>query len=847
MAETSGETPKPNGEGQQSQGEGQNLQNEGQIPERPSESGQTPSRDEIADTVRHVLGEQLGRRRSASGFRREEEFESPTREIIEKLVDLNKKGQTTGDQWDEAKTALDQLFVGAETQLSTENPSYKQVYFVSKAIRRALADYKDQIPEELKTRLEQFTGGEGPLIKLNRQFQQKYQDMKKTDQDELVGDIEREATSYYKQIVSGFGIRIHDAKEELLDMIGDDPTGIREWRAVSLTEGFDNAVRVNQLFEVPVIWEEIPEKIGQIYSFVESTDLSVEEMGSTVQQAINMIRNIAPDTPEGRSVREKLVKDLDAFRAFHSMRITLERQDMNPKEMLGVFQNYFDDETWMTFARRFGSDSRGRAFVDTNNQELNPFDVSFEFYSAKLRDERILMNMVEAMTKHSIGGKLTGGALSAVKEYCDFANLPKEWQAKFEDELENLRQYFATKLDDAGESASEWGRKNSKAMKDTIQNWHTKKTLQGAFWRVEKDDIDDLAEEFGITEQEAEKRFLGREFLAVRRQQLRDELEQRLQSSGLKTKDGKPADFADLKQSGFLESVDYNSYYLTWMFEWSNYDSIRIFNKEQESHLDDDFDDIVVHQNTNMFWGRHTDHMWEFFHDTNENRGRAKENDVNRIWKQHLPGKHHYIFPQNSLMVRWAEHFMTDEQKATVEARTRELMGKWDFDNEKYHDEFVGWMRSAAVMDMIENGEFTFGQGENKFSSVANKLRKFEMVDVYIDRNKHLEYASPEFFQDYLADPTEAKFAEINDKEKVFYSTRAARQFPWMTLALRAHWEIANHHSMRLFDKPNLPSASMENMVKGLVEEGHAEKQQGNDFKRRYLTLLKSLPCCFSA
>ena len=30
----------------------------------------------------------------------------------------------------------------------------------------------------------------------------------------------------------------------------------------------------------------------------------------------------------------------------------------------------------------------------------------------------------------------------------------------------------------------------------------------------------------------------------------------------------------------------------------------------------------------------------------------------------------------------------------------------------------------------------------------------------------------------------------------------------------------------------------MENMVKGLVGEGHVEKQQGNDFKRRYLTLL---------
>jgi len=807
--------------------------------------GGGPGAEEVDDTGEDNVVEMPRRRRG----KHIQEDEQRTKEAVDSLMSLKKQGQTTGAQWEQSNLALDQRLSQAESELDIERPSYKKVYFTHKAVKRAIAEYKDGLPDDIRERFLRFVDEkDGALARISRKLREAYTEMAKSEQDDLVGDIERQATSYYKQIVSGFGVTIEEAKELTLagEMIGDDPTGLREWRAVNLAEGFDNAVRVNQLFETPVIWEEVPEKIGAIYSFVESTDLSVEDMQTTIQQAIIMIRNIAPDTAEGRAVRERLVKDLEAFRAFHSMRITMERNDMNPKEMIGVFQTYFGDETWVTFSRRFSTDNQGRVFVDKEGQEINPLDVSFEIYSERLRDERVLMNMVEEMTKYSIANKFGGATISEMKRAVGFNRLPKMWQAKWEDELEKLRQYFVRKLNDKqlkdkDISVDDWGKKKSKVMKELIGNWHTKRTLHGAFWRVGEDDLPDLMEEFGVTDKnEGRERFLGAEFLAIRREQNLRELIKRLGGLKVKIGDGVDAeprevDLGDLEQLGFLGSVDYNSYNLTWMFEWSNYDNIRIYNRESRSHLDDDFDDIVFHQSTHLFYARHVDHIWEFYHDENENRGRAKENDVNRIWKQYLPGKHHYLFPQNSLMVRWADNFMTKGQQKDLGERIKRLMQDWDFDNEKYHDEYLGWMKSVALMDMIENGELVFGQGDFRFSKIASKLRKFEMIDVYADRNKHLEYAGPQAFQGYLANPTDGKFIDINDKEKVFYSTRAARQFPWMTLALRAHWEIANKHRLRLFDDPNATSAEGERLIDGLVARGDMERKAGDKEERNLL------------
>lgn len=653
--------------------------------------------------------------------------------------------------------------------------------------------------------------------------------------------------------------------------------GIREWLATRDIYGAEERVTSELLTRPPARWEEVPESLSNVYRLIESTDFTVEDLGHEIQKALAMLDSLRPTTQETRELRNRLGKELEAFRAFHSMRVTMERFDMDPKKLPEVFQNYFDDETWETFASRFAKDERRRDFKDREGNGVNVFDVSFNLYADRLRFDRIRMNIVEELTRHEIGNKISAGTLLKIQEGAGMWNadgtksdfFPMS-EAEFNKEVEGMRSFFKTKME--GKIADKnlklpvdevWGRKRKFSeevtgigiTKDVIVDWHTKKTLQGAFGNVTDKDVSELMDEFGIDDrEEARKRFLGKSFLNIRREQMREELKKRLSDMGLLIKpekgDARPADIDALVRSGFLESADANSYYAAWMMMWSNYDSVRIYSRDHKTNLDDDFVSLAFHKSTNMFFGRAIDHTWEFYHDTNENRGRAKENDVNRIWKQTLPGKHHYLFPQNIAMVRWAGNFMNDKQKQYVEKRTQELMLQNDFDNQKYHDEYYSWMKSVAIMDMIENGQLTFSRtgfsdvaaaySSKNFSNAAEEgaIKKFEMVDLYVDRGKHWDYASPQAFQAYLANPTEDKFAEINDKEKVFYSTRSARQFPWMTLAMRAHWEIANHHSLRLFDRPNLPAGTMENVVKNLVENGHVEKEQGNDFKRRYLALL---------
>src|SRR3989344_1673479 len=138
------------------------------------------------------------------------------------------------------------------------------------------------------------------IDKLDDRFREKYSQYKADDQQALVGEIDREAITYFKQIVGGLGRGVDEAKASLMRMIREDPTGLKEWRVMRSIEGLDAAVRINQLFEVPVIPEEIPQHMSKILGFIEGTDLSVEELQATIQQAINLVRHIAPDTSEGR-------------------------------------------------------------------------------------------------------------------------------------------------------------------------------------------------------------------------------------------------------------------------------------------------------------------------------------------------------------------------------------------------------------------------------------------------------------------------------------------------------------------------------------------------------------------
>lgn len=778
------------------------------------------------------------------------------------------------------------------------NRNYKFVYEVSRAITGAEAIYKGMGQGDAFNAL--FAEGDTRLFtssmllrRMDTHFQNLWRGLTNVQRAAIAGDIDEIANAMLAGIHSNWR-SIDEARTYVIPRIGIErpgPPGLREWRGVQDLQGLEAANLKIQQTTLPAAQADIAENLATIFHDVEATGLSVDDLEPKIRQARGLIEGMLTNSVEAREKREELIKQLESFRAMHAFLITLERTDMNPDEAAKVISGYFEGKKEVTledFLARFDSDQKGRKFwltrdkngVLTEARKINVFDVEFKLYADKLRDERIMMNMIEEMTKHAIGRQFNASEIAEMKRNVGFDNLSAEWKGKWEGELETLRQYFVRKLQEGNHSLDVWGQRKTErdftVMRNLISGWHRKKTLHGAFETVMESDLVDLAREFRMpfvikpdgkpkedTDEERSQwraireRFLDKQFLTVRRNQMVDGLRGELENRGLKIGDiGNLADpdFDDLRQSGYLESVDHNAYNFAWFMMWSNYDNIRIYNRHKRSQYHDDYDDIVFHSSTAMFNARAIDHTWEFYHRENENRGRAKENETDVIFKQFLPGKHHYLFPQNTMMVRWAHYFMTPKQfsdvKSVVKTRIAEMQNKYDFHNDTYKNEFESWMQSVVIMDMIENGEFSLGNEKDGdefgygLSVVAKQklLKKFEFLDVYGDRGKNLQYGNAQNFQSYLANPTEEKFLDLNAKEKNFYSARSARQFPWMTLAMRAHWEIVNHHSMRLFDRQNVQSEQMERTVSRLITSGFVEKEQGVDFKRKNLGFIRISP-----
>lgn len=831
----------------------------------------------------------------------------PTEEGIKKLVDIEKSGASDDDLDSAVKEFTKRLDNLADPATDLSPGDYEYVHYFSRAINEALYS-KSGLPEKVKVRLKEIVDFKsGAVLKVDRKFRRVWDDLKEPEQDGIAGDIDREGSTLFKQIVGGWGGTVEQAKAKLLAKHTPGENMLREWRVYKSIEGVEKAVGLRQRMDIPVVWEDIPEAINRIYAFIESTDLAAEELSTTINQVITLIQGVPYDKEATRSIRDKIIGNLEAFRAFHILRITLERGDMNPEKLTGVFGDYFEgkeEKTFEDFVNRFGTDNKGREFlipkVDSEGrlvdkdgkpitdltkvefEKINLLDVSFRLYSETLQDDRIRMNMIEAMTKHAIDGDddFSGPVVNQIMKDAgyDASLMPERWKTgRWVKELNRLRVVLKEEMREAipkekrdifnGKSVDEvWGRLSGVGdgkdfidlTKEVIHTWYNKHTLQGAFGTVSTDgDVLALMEEFGISGNlnKGKEMFEGKSYLEVRREHLAGKLEEFLKNNGvginraLPGEEGyKPSaiDFEELRESGYVKSVDFNAYNFAWMTMWSTYDSIRVFSRDTQRKYakDDIYERVVINDATNLFYGRAIDQGWEWLHKDVENRGRAEGDDMNELFMQKLPGKHHYIFPQNSLMVRWAGYLMTDNQRAYIRERTRQLMIDNDFDNVKYHKAFYEWMEKVAVMDMIQNGQLTLGQSSGEVGSetgelsgiVKNKkLRKFEMIDVFADRTKHLKYMSPEAFQAYLANPDNGLIQDLISKVKNFYSTRDAREFPFAVLAIRAHIEIMTKHMHRLMDAQNFSASSMEQLVDRIELNGDMEKESAVKEKRKWL------------
>lgn len=845
-----------------------------------------------------------------------------TKELLADLVNLVEG--TPG--WDAKKAELQAIIGSCENAVTaltgkkiedlkpddvliagTDVNTYRYVFEVTKAVDGFTKFLKDPA---IRPKLLNAFGGErnlnlfvnasknkdnNLLRKADHYFSKLYENESKADQLLIVGDINEKADFYLGAIFGGWR-DLDVATREILTMRGqkEDYLGLREWRSTRYYQRLIDAVRIHQETQQrPADWGDVTKNLSRIYSYVEDRGVGGDELGPFLQRASGLIESMPADTQEGRSMLLQLSNELDAFKAVHILFITGEQKDLDPKALAEAFGAYFngrEERTLEDFVVRYSRDTRGRDFYfaklnaagDIIDQEkVNIFDPQHELYSDTLRDERIRMNMVEEMTKFGLIKRgFDPDVIKAMKKNVGFDGLTPEWQAKWEGELETLRQYFVEKtqalIDKNSAPGAKWegagltvdqvwarfggvrdkegvlnNREFIKATFDVINDYRKKRTLHGAFGNVLEVDkvelVNQITDEltmFGLDNKRIlalTKDLEGRNYIDIRRDVMKAKFRQYLEVNNLsvnRNKDGgdldlRSADFDELDEAGFFGSVDVNAYQWAWMVQWGNYEAIRVYSPDKKTKYDDNFEMVTYHDSTNLFNVRNTVHGWEFFHTNVENRGRPKDDDVNVIVKQKLPGKHHYIFPQNTPVVRWADHFMKDEQKEAITTRTRELMREYDFDNPEYHDEFEGWMRSVAIMDMIENGQFSMGQ--KKFSEVVKSkaLTKFAGIDLYTDIDKDKSFLSPDIYQDYLTDPTEDKFIAIMNKKGRFYSTRVARAFAAIVLLGRGHVEVAMKHRRRLFNDPNLTSAEGEKFYDKLVSSGNMYKSSADHEKRK--------------
>jgi len=824
--------------------------------------------------------------------------EAERQQVEDKINDLIITEIDSAD-WTSKKDALQAIIEDAKND-AKENRNYKKVNNVATALENAkglyatgenAAKFKEIFDEKDMKSFTSDDGSENLLVKMNKHFLAKWRNMTDAQRAAIVGDIDQEADLFPGAIQSGWR-SMDDAKERIYTILKrrPEPSGLREWRAVESLNGMRATIEESEKTRVPANPQDIQERLYNVFRKAEAAGLSTEDLGPILNEGLLLVRAMPSSTPEQRKRVEKLIHQLESFRGIHVFLIQLEKGDMNPEKVVQTFSELWEGREEITledFLSRYEEDDRGREFYmgkdeEGNEKKANLFDEEFRLYSERLRDERMKMNMIEEMTKHDLVERdFNDGEILEMMKGAGFN--PKRthgWDGeRWEREINELRSYFVSRFKEKKIEFGDWGKaEKTKKIKLLIEEWHKQRSLHGAVGRVgesteateegrkadEERQLKALAEEFNLQyesddhKKKVREEFLGKQYLAIRREKLVEDFKKDLKRRGLAInknffwREGdtnlEGANFDDLSEKGYFESLDNTAYRMAWVMMWSNYDNIRIYSKDRKSNLHDIYEGTVVHSSTNLFNARAVDHVWEFYHSDAENRGRARHNETNEIWKQFLPGKHHYIFPQNTMLVRWASQFMSEAENKIVEVRTKIYMDKYDFHNpgregrEGYEHDYEGWMKNVVIMDMFENGELMLGEHKSMTDLARKKqLKKFEFIDVYGDRAKALAYGGTQEFQAYLANPTNAKFVELNRKDK-FYSTRSARQFPWMTLATRAHWEIGNKHYKRLFDKDNMQSVDFEQVIQELVANGDMEKEAGEDFKKKNLGFVKISP-----
>lgn len=211
---------------------------------------------------------------------------------------------------------------------------------------------------------------------------------------------------------------------------GREMIGLTEWRLLKELKGANEQVLADLLKKPPAQWQEIPERVANIYREIERAELTVETLQGYIGDAIHMIKSIPGETEEGLEMINFHSKELEAFRAFHTLRITQERTGMDPGKAEDIYKSQFTDETWKYFLGRYAKDNRRRNFLSEDNVNINLSNPHWKIYMGRAQREKGDMVLVEYMTIVDIKNRINGDDDSRLRVIEKFVNRPKDLSAR---------------------------------------------------------------------------------------------------------------------------------------------------------------------------------------------------------------------------------------------------------------------------------------------------------------------------------------------------------------------------------------------------------------------------------
>lgn len=310
--------------------------------------------------------------------------------------------------------------------------------------------------------------------------------------------------------------------------------GLMEWRASVSFESFKRTIEQEVSLGVPDDWRDSERNANNNFRYVESSDLSAEEMGDAlkrvgaISEALSHYRG--PDKLDAQEMKDKIDQVKLAVEAKYLQRRGMWNSDSDPEKFIGVFSgDQWTDETRKVYQSRFDRDNEGDIYteyeinpagvreilykyqkdaaghyildaagdripiLDTQGDKIpvtfNMLDLGESTYGKQLLKDKDDFNLIEGLTAMEIGGPIAAGdpRIAQVEGMLRRRLLREEITR-----LEELRGIFFTlvrgkkfgtapfplKAEQFKEIEDDWAR--PAYAKDIIYDWFRENTLAGA-------------------------------------------------------------------------------------------------------------------------------------------------------------------------------------------------------------------------------------------------------------------------------------------------------------------------------------------------------------------------------